>query len=96
MGQASQPIPPPSAIHFPHASGPALSLPFGHAAADGTSPILLKIWSGQDALIENTFRLQRIDAMKTLDPDFSPTGITVTYRASAHKPDAHPKEAAPR
>jgi hypothetical protein len=32
--------------------------------------------------------------MKTLDPDFSPTGITITYRSSAHKPEAHPKESA--
>ena len=40
-----------------------------------------KIWPGQGALIENTFRQQVLKAMKALDPSYADWQIPVTYRA---------------
>lgn len=41
------------------------------------------IWPGQGGLIENTFRQQVVNAMKTIDPNYADWMVTVTYRAMA-------------
>jgi hypothetical protein len=41
-----------------------------------------KIWPGQGNLIETTFRLQVVKAMKVLDADYTESQVPVIYRAS--------------
>ncbi|HET7625930.1 MAG TPA: mechanosensitive ion channel domain-containing protein [Verrucomicrobiae bacterium] len=45
--------------------------------------VQFKIWPGQGSLIENTFRQQITNAMKSFDPNYADWMITVTYRAIA-------------
>ena len=44
-----------------------------------------RIWPGQSALIETTFRQRVVSALKTLDPDYSDWQVPVTYRANTVK-----------
>lgn len=41
-----------------------------------------RVWPGQGALIEQTFRQRALAAMKELDPDYPDWMIAVTYRAA--------------
>ncbi len=41
-----------------------------------------KVWPGQGGLIETTFRLQVVKAMKVLDADYTENQVPVIYRAS--------------
>lgn len=45
--------------------------------------VQFKIWPGQGALIEITFRQQMVAAMKAFDPNYADWMIVVTYRAIA-------------
>jgi len=45
-----------------------------------------KIWPGQGALIETTFRQQMVSAMKSLDPQYADWQVAVTYRAMTATP----------
>lgn len=49
--------------------------------------VQFRIWPGQGALIETTFRQRVIAAMKALDPNYADWMVTVTYRASSALPD---------
>ena len=42
-----------------------------------------RIWPGQSALIETTFRARVVSVMKTVDPNYSDWMVPVTYRAGA-------------
>lgn len=42
-----------------------------------------RIWPGQGALIENTFRQRVVSALKTIDPNYADWQVPVTYRAMA-------------
>jgi hypothetical protein len=44
--------------------------------------VQLRIWPGQNALIETTFRQQVVASMKAFDPDYADWMVTVTYRAA--------------
>lgn len=44
--------------------------------------IEFKIWPGQNALIETTFRQRVIDGLKQLDASYADCTVVVTYRAS--------------
>ncbi len=44
--------------------------------------IKFRVWPGQGALIEQTFRQRALAAMKELDPDYPDWMIAVTYRAA--------------
>ena len=41
-----------------------------------------KIWPGQGALIETTFRQRVVSALKTIDPNYADWQVPVTYRVS--------------
>lgn len=43
--------------------------------------VRFKIWPGQGALIETTFRQRALRAMKTFDPNFADWQVPVSYRA---------------
>jgi moderate conductance mechanosensitive channel len=43
--------------------------------------IQFKIWPGQGALIENTFRQRLVEALKQIDPNYADWMIVITYRA---------------
>jgi small conductance mechanosensitive channel len=43
--------------------------------------ILFRIWPGQGALIETTFRQEVVKAMKAFDPNYADWQVPVTYRA---------------
>jgi len=43
--------------------------------------VQFKIWPGQGALIENTFRQRLLTALKTLDPNYADWMLVVTYRS---------------
>ncbi|HEX4262738.1 MAG TPA: mechanosensitive ion channel domain-containing protein [Verrucomicrobiae bacterium] len=43
--------------------------------------IQFKIWPGQGALIENTFRQRLVEALKQMDPNYADWMIVITYRA---------------
>jgi moderate conductance mechanosensitive channel len=45
--------------------------------------VQFKIWPGQGALIETTFRQQMTAAMKALDPNYADWMVVVTYRANS-------------
>jgi hypothetical protein len=52
-----------------------------------------RIWPGQGALIETTFRQEVVRAMRAFDPTFAEWQVPVTYRAEARQP-AEPAAAA--
>jgi moderate conductance mechanosensitive channel len=43
--------------------------------------VLFKIWPGQNAIIETTFRSQMVNSIKAIDPTYSDWQVVVTYRA---------------
>ena len=43
--------------------------------------VMLKIWPGQNAVIETAFRSQIVSALKVIDPTYSDWEVVVTYRA---------------
>jgi len=43
--------------------------------------VRFNIWPGQNALIENTFRPQMVNAIKAFEPTYSDWQVVVTYRA---------------
>jgi len=43
--------------------------------------VQFKIWPGQNAIMDTTFRLQMVNAMKTFDPNYSDWQVVTTYRA---------------
>lgn len=43
--------------------------------------VRFRIWPGQQALIENTFRQQMVSCLKAIDPGYADWMVTVTYRA---------------
>jgi small-conductance mechanosensitive channel len=45
--------------------------------------VQFKIWPGQGALLETTFRQRIVDALKALEGSYAEWMVTVTYRASA-------------
>lgn len=55
-------------------------------AAGGTGSFLrvhFKIWPGQWSLIETTFRMRVVSALKTFDPNYAEWQVPVTYRAQS-------------
>ena len=59
-----------------------------HATGWSYLRVQFKIWPGQGALIETTFKARVVDAMKQFDPNYAEWMVTVTYRATRHGPDA--------
>jgi hypothetical protein len=53
-----------------------------------------KIWPGQGALIETTFRQQVINSMKTFSPTYADWQVPVTYRAMIASKTAHTQQQA--
>ncbi len=45
-----------------------------------------KIWPGQGALIENTYRQRLVDAVKQVEPNYPDWMVVVTYRAAGLEP----------
>lgn len=43
--------------------------------------VQFSIWPGQNAIMDTTFRMQMVNAMKVLDPTYSDWQVVVTYRA---------------
>jgi small-conductance mechanosensitive channel len=43
--------------------------------------VQFKIWPGQNAIMDTTFRMQMVNAMKTFDPTYSDWQVVTTYRA---------------
>lgn len=43
--------------------------------------VMFKIWPGQNAVIETTFRAQMVNAMKAVDPSYADWQVVITYRA---------------
>lgn len=43
--------------------------------------VQFKIWPGQNAIMDTTFRSQMVNTMKTFDPTYSDWQVVVTYRA---------------
>lgn len=43
--------------------------------------VQFKVWPGQNAILETTFRSQMVNAMKAFDPGYSDWQVVVTYRA---------------
>jgi len=54
-----------------------------------------KIWPGQGALIEGTFRQRVIQALKEADPNYSDWMVVTTYRALDPVPVAKPATPVP-
>ncbi len=55
---------------------------------DGTANfyrVHFRIWPGQSALIETTFRSRVVAAMKVIDPNYSDWQVPVTYRSAGKK-----------
>ena len=61
-------------------------LALGPAGAVTALRVHFKIWPGQAALIENTFRQRVISAMKAFDPNYADWQVPVTYRAKTPLP----------
>jgi small-conductance mechanosensitive channel len=57
--------------------------------------VVFRLWPGQGALIEGTFRQRVIHALRELDPGYADWMVTVTYR-TAEKSDSRPLAAAKR
>ncbi len=63
----------------------------GNLQPDETHPrqflrVEFKIWPGQNALIENTFRQRIVDAVKQVEPNYPDWMVVVTYRAAGLEP----------
>ena len=43
--------------------------------------VQFKIWPGQNAILDTTFRMQMVNAMKAFDPNYSDWQVVTTYRA---------------
>jgi moderate conductance mechanosensitive channel len=56
----------------------------------------LKIWPGQQSLIETTFRQQMTSAMKAFDPNYADWMVTIIYRATINLEDNVPSPDHPR
>ncbi len=59
-----------------------------HAGGWNYLRVRFKIWPGQGALIETTFKARVVDAMKKFDPNYADWMVTITFRATRHEPDA--------
>ena len=49
--------------------------------------VQFKIWPGQGALLETTFRSRIVDAMKALQPAYADWMVAITYRATTRPPE---------